>query len=79
MRLHPSELSRLAGASHRSRETAEPLVAPGSMEEQLALENIDIARYLFSRSIGEDYAARRKRFARALHRDGLKSDETGRG
>ncbi len=76
--LHPSEQAQLIRAGVLNRNTGDPLVAPGSLEEELALERIDDLRREESRRMDESFDARRKRFARRLHQHGLDPRETGR-
>jgi hypothetical protein len=76
--VHPSELYQLEREAHLNRQTVEPTVKPSSLDEEIALERIDQLRYEESVRYGEDFAARRRRFVRRLHKDGLDSREIGR-
>lgn len=61
---HPSEIARLEIAAHWDYGRVQSLVAPGSFEEESALEDIDRLRLEERARLGDTFAARRLRARR---------------
>jgi hypothetical protein len=76
--VHPSELAH-ANRAHFNRKSGEPTLEPGSIDEEIALEEIDRLRHEEMKHYGETFEARRRRFAKKLHNVGLDPREIGRG
>lgn len=59
-----AELSQLVRSSYWNRGLGEPVVPPGSAEEDAALARIDELREEERERLGDTFAARRRRAAR---------------